>query len=217
MSYMDSDLKMVKIEIQGKMFDVVSLDQYQRNKDAYIPNYTAIESKDGRYALPIRGLNDQRPGIYVTNCIAQERIPEDNMEDYSMEKAIDLSDSKSIGELLQKQEAVRDIEHEILTDVDNIFTPKIGPNDTPAIKGLKEAVIKKHIDLDKYEPRFGSNYNNDKRLLNKDKISMQMLLRVCNALDIKATLTLEDQDPDIPNPIGEKIEIELTKGGDSDD
>ncbi len=215
---MNNDLKMVKMKIEGKMYDVVPLEQYQKNMNAYMPNYTAIESEDGKYALPVRGISDPRPGIYVTNCIAHERLPEDDkLQEYSMENAIDLSDSKSIGELLQRQEAVRDIEHEILTDVDNIFTPKIGPNDSAAIKGLKEAVIKKHIDLDKYEPRFASNYNNDKRLLNKDKISMQMLVRVCNALDIKATLTLEDQNPEVPNPIGDKIEIELTKGGNCDD
>ena len=213
---MIEDLRMVKMEICGKMFDVVPLELYQKNPNAYVQGYTAIESADGRYALPIRGANDQRPGIYVTNCIAEERIS-GSMDDYDMTKSINLSDSKTIGELLQKQDAVRNIEHEILTDVDNIFTPKIGNNDSPAIKGLKQAVIKKHIDLDKYEPRFGSNYNNDKRLLNKDKISLQMMVRVCDALDIKATLTLEDKDSDIANPMGEKIEIELTKGGFDDD
>ena len=209
-------MNMVKTKIDGKMYDVVPLEEYQSNMEAYVPNYTAIKSLDGKYALPIRGITDTRPGIYVTNCVAKEKV-EGDMEGYSMQNAIDLSDSKSIGELLQKQEAVRDIEHEILTDVDNIFTPKIGPNDSAAISALKQAVIDKHIDLDKYEQRFGSNYSNDKRLLLKDKISMQMLVRVCDALDIKATLTLEDKEPGVPNPMNDVISIELTSGGNRDD
>ena len=90
------------------------------------------------------------------------------------------------------------------------------------MKALKEAVTDKHIDLDKYEPRFGSNYNNDKRIFNKPNISLAMLVRMCNALDIKATLTLEDQQmPDgaeTPNPIGRTISVELTStdGGDGE-
>lgn len=208
-------MDMVKMKLDSKMYDVVSLEEYQANTDAFVPNYTAIRSADGKYALPVRGISDSRPGIYVTNCIAKETIT-DEMEGYELENAIDLSDAKTIGELLQKQEAVRDIEHEILTDVNNIFTPKIGPHDSAAISALKQAVIDKHIDLDKYEPRFGSNYSNDKRILIKDKISMQMLVRVCNALDIKATLTLEDKSPDVPNPMNGVINVELTNGGSDD-
>lgn len=208
-------MDMVKMKLDSKMYDIVSLEEYQANTDAFVPNYTAIRSADGKYALPVRGISDSRPGIYVTNCIAKENIT-DEMEGYELENAIDLSDAKTIGELLQKQEAVRDIEHEILTDVNNIFTPKIGPHDSAAIAALKQAVIDKHIDLDKYEPRFGSNYSNDKRILIKDKISMQMLVRVCNALDIKATLTLEDKSPDVPNPMNGVINVELTNGGSDD-
>ena len=78
---------------------------------------------------------------------------------------------------------------------------------------LKQAVTQKHIDLDKYEPRFGANYANDRRIFVKPDISMKMLVRMCNALDIKATLTLEDQDSDlgeIPNPMKNSISVELT-------
>ena len=216
---MKSNLDMIKTKIEGKIYDVVDLETYQNNMDAYVPSYTAIISQDGKYALPVRNtLSDPRIGIYATNLVSREVIYDDcDMSQYELSRAINLSDSRSIGELLEKQDAVRNIEHEILTDVNNIFTPRISEHDTPAIKILKDAVIKKHIDLDKYEHRFGSNYNNDKRLFNKDKISMQMLVRSCDALDIKATLVLEDKSDNIPNPIGEKLEIELTKGGTIDD
>ena len=80
------------------------------------------------------------------------------------------------------------------------------------MKALKTAVLEKRIDLDKYEPRFGSNYNNDKRLFNKNTISLSMTKRLCEALDIKATLILEDKSPDVPNPIGRTIKVDLTGG-----
>ena len=83
------------------------------------------------------------------------------------------------------------------------------------MKGMKEAVIAKNIDLDKYEHRFGSNYNNDKRLFNKNNISLPMIKRLSKALDMKATLILEDASPDVPNPIGKKIVIDVI-GNDED-
>lgn len=209
-----SDLDMIKMEINGKMYDVVpNIGLYQNNSEAYLPNYTASLSKDGKYVLPLLKKNETGPGIYATGLMSREYLPpEEDKEKYSINNAVNLSDAKNIGELLQKQTAIREIEQDILTDADNIFTPKIGPNDSPEIKALKEAVIKKHIDIDKYEPRFGSNYSNDKRLFFKDRMSLPMLQRVCGALDIKATLTLEDQNEDVPNPINDVIQVELTKG-----
>ena len=94
-----------------------------------------------------------------------------------------------------------------------MLMPKIFDDDSAEMKALKNAVLDKQIDLDKYEPRFGSNYNNDKRLFNKSTISLAMLKRVCDALDIEATLTLTDKSDDVPNPIGRTIEVKLTGGG----
>lgn len=74
----------------------------------------------------------------------------------------------------------------------------------------------KHIDLDSYEHRFGKNYNNDRRLFEKPNISLLKLTSVCTALDIKATLILEDSSPDVPNPMGGVVTVELTSGGGED-
>jgi len=211
-----SNMDMIKININEKLYDVVDLSDYMNNKDAYIQNQTAIEV-DG-VALPIISSNDRRNhGIILGDLFHKISMPEDPVNsEYHMSKAIDLSRSKDIGELLEKQEAVRNIEYEILTSANSIFKPMIGPDDSAAIRALKEAVIAKHIDLDKYEPRFGPNYPNDKRLLHKDRISIQMLERVCNALDIKATLTLTDESPDVPNPMGTTITVDLTGVVDGD-
>ena len=101
-------------------------------------------------------------------------------------------------------------ERSILTTIDNVFAPDITENDTPEMKAIKQAILDKHIDLDKYEPRFGPNYNNDKRLLKKNSITFGKLRSICNALDIKASITIEDAGPDVPNPIGRVITAELT-------
>lgn len=215
----DSD--MIKMKIGSKMYDVVpSLETYQNNEEAYLKNYTAILSEDGKYALPIKRIDDESVGIRVGDLMSREYLPQtdEDKKTYSIDNAINLSESQNITELIEKQTAIREIEQEILTDPDgNIFVPKITQEDSAAIKALKEAVIAKKIDLDKYETRFGSNYNNDKRLLSKKKISLPMLERVCNALDIKATLTLEDMSDDIPNPIGKVITVELTNGDGNED
>lgn len=212
-------MDMKKVKINDKLMTVISLEEYNRNPEVYSQSSTAIELKDQGLVLPMIGKYvDNEPGIYVSSeeLFSAVNIPE-NREEYSLDKVIDLSDTKNMRELMEKQELVRDLEFEMLTTIDNIFAPKIGENCSPAMRALKTAVIEKKIDINKYGDRFGSNFNNDKRQYNKDTISMQMLERQCNGLDIKATLILEDASDNVPNPIGRKIVVELTEGGDSDD
>lgn len=62
-----------------------------------------------------------------------------------------------------------------------------------------------------------ANFNNDKRLIKKNSITFGKLRNICNALDIRATLTLEDRADDVPNPMGTRIDICLTDGFDQED
>jgi len=135
-----------------------------------------------------------------------------NEIEYSVDNVINFSNSKSFKEIIQKQNKLKSMERIILTNPDNITIPKIGENDSPEMIGLKKAIIAKHIDLDKYSSRFGNNYSNDKRLLNDETITMSKLKTMFKALDIKATLIIEDKNDSIPNPIGEQIYVELTGG-----
>lgn len=204
-----------KMRIGDKIYEVTSLEDYVQNKEAYIPQYTAIMDQNTNLVLPVKNRYEDGPGIVVGTGISYVEEPE-NKEEYDMSKLIDFDNSKSIHDMMQKQEAVRSLERDILTSPDNIFSPKIFDDDSPEMKALKTAVIDKHIDLDKYEPRFGANYNNDKRLFNKNTISLAMLKRLSDALDIKVTLTLTDKSPDVPNPMNNTIQVELT-GGASDE
>lgn len=213
-------MEMKKAKIAGKLMDVVSMEEYVKNSEGYNPSSTAIEFKEQGIALPVINRFDASVGINVSqNKLFGTINPpkEEDLDKYSTKDMIDLADVKNLRELMEKQEAVRDIEYDMLTNVDNIFQPKIGENCTPAMRALKTAVNDKNIDIHKYQARFGSNFNNDIRQFNKDKISLDMLERMCKCLDIKATLILEDMSDDIANPMGHTISVNLIEEGNDED
>lgn len=213
-------MDMKKGKIAGRLVDLVDIEDYVKNPDAYVQSRTAIEIQEAGIALPVINRFDQSVGINIQPGMAFARInkpDEDQIEMYRMNEVIDFSDVGTITELMEKQEAVRDIEYDMLTTVDNEFQPKIGEECTPAMKALKTAVLEKHIDIHKYQDRFGSNFNNDIRQFNKDKISLDMLERMCRCLDIEATLTLRDPSDDIANPIGRVITVNLIESEGDDE
>ena len=132
---------------------------------------------------------------------------------YLEQSIIDFSKADSLREIIECQQRLVNEERSILTTINNQYVPEIGENDTPEMRALKQAISDKHIDLDQYEHRFGPNYNNDKRLLRKENITFGKLRTMCDALDIKASLTLEDASPDAPNPIGRSITVDITAPG----
>lgn len=213
-------MEMKKAKINGKLTTVTSLDAYRENPDSYFLGLTAIEFDDLGVVLPVKGKYEKGVGITVGTLFSRITMPsEEERPQYSVDNIIDLSNVNNIKELMEKQELVRDIEYEMLTTIESKFSPTISDDDSPAMKAMKTAVIEKGIDINKYADRFGSNFNNDKRQFGKKTISMQMLERLCKGLDIKATLTLEDKDAGVPNPIKRKITVDLTEqqGGDVDD
>jgi len=207
-----------KAKIEGHMVNVVSVEEFEKNKDLYDTDLVAVEveKKDGeKYVLPYRPENTthNRPGVYPTgnkspfDLIVYPR--ESEKEDYQPE-VVDLSNAKSMQDFISKQGKLKEIEKEILTTPDNIFKPHIDEEDSPLMKALKTAIIQKHIDIDKYSDGYGSNFPNDKRKLKEHDISMRLAERHFEILGIKAELVLSDQSPDVPNPLGTTIRIPLT-------
>ena len=200
-----------KAKIENKMYDVVSFEEYVNTKEG-LPQNTAIEENGVLY--PLRNKTDTAPGYYDYGVVGKFVQPtEANGDKYKADNIINFDNVDSLKGIIEKQDQLRKMEREILTSPDNIFTPSIKDSDTPEMKGLKEAVIAKHIDLDKYQHRFGSNYCNDRRILFKSDITLAMMKRMFNALDMKGTLIIEDKEGDIANPIGRKIVIDLTERG----
>ena len=135
-----------KGKVNGKIYDVIDIDEYKAHPDIYNNSFTAIENQGLLY--PIRN-NNLAPGFYVKNQVmgiyVQPSIEDRDM--YSAENVIDFSSATNMKEIIEKKAQYKDLEREILCDADNIFKPVIRENDAPMMKALKEAVIEKNIDI----------------------------------------------------------------------
>ena len=204
-----------KAKIGDTIYDVVTVDEYNHNPAFYQSAPTAVIGGDG-FLYPVRSNpNDMRPGFFdgVAMQFFNPPVGRDCIV-YSDRNIIDFSAASSIRDVIEAQNRLASEERSILTNIDNEFIPPTSADDTPEMGLLKQAITDKHIDIDKYEHRFGPNYNNDKRLIKKNSITFGKLRNICNALDIKATLIMEDSGDDVPNPMGKKISVCLTDGFD---
>lgn len=206
-----------KIRIKDKLYDVIGYEEFSRHPDNY-GKFNAV--KEGKYVYPVKGRMDTGVGIYDNDDTTYEfvgPITEEDKEDYSIDHLISISDCKTIREVIEAQQKLKESERAILTKADNVTVIKVGANDTPHMAALKEAINGKQIDLANYEYKFGSNYNNDMRLLSKQDITMNKLKSFLSKLDLKASIVIEDASDDVPNPLGRKIVSTIISGEDYDD
>ncbi len=202
--------------IDGKLRNVVTYEEFVNNLELNANYSTAVQVDE--MILPVRSPTEPNaPGIRLNGPMCEITKPDPDDEQYKVSNMIDLSDVTKMEDLIKKQGMVRDIEQEILTSPDNITVPNISSLDSPEMRGLKEAIIAKHIDFDKYSDRFGSNFANDKRILKTNSITQKMLKRILKNIDVKATLILEDTSPNVANPMGKKIEINITENGEEEE
>lgn len=214
--------------LDGKIMDVVSEEDYKSKWRMYANNpsiqaTTAVEIRgnDGvDYVLPFRNKTDERPGIYSDGSIYFLKYPTAEESQYRKENLsiVDFKDAKDINDFLSKNAQIREMETTVLTDIDSVFIPPMTENDSPEMRLFKEAVASKRMDINKYAPRFGDNFLNDKRILKTNSITMNKLVSMCNNFDIEAELILRDANPDVPNPMGKEIRAILTGvGGENND
>ena len=206
-----------KIRIKDRLYDVIGYEEFTRHPDNY-GKFNAV--KEGAYVYPVKGKTDTGVGIYDNDDITYEfvePITEEDKEEYSIDHLISISDCKTIREVIEAQQKIKESERAILTKADNITFVKVGANDTPHMAALKEAINGKQIDLANYEYKFGTNYNNDMRLLNKSDITMNKLKSFLSKLDLKASIVIEDASDDVPNPLGRKIVSTIISGDDYDE
>lgn len=206
---------MKKAVINGRMLDIVPIKEAIESTNES-NNNIAIEANG--CILPVRGSTDKRPGAYRAGSFYMKTVMPDSTElpNYRADdnRIVDFDKAEDIREIIRAESKLRNLEVSRLTTIDNICAPRIRPDDAPEMVGLKKAIIQKHIDLDKYEQRFGDNYNNDRRLLEKDNITLTKLKTFAKALDMKLTLTFEDNGKNVPNPIGEPIRVTVIGGED---
>ena len=160
-------------------------------------------------------MNTDRAGVYELGNVGYLiKYPDKRIEKEYKPNVIDFNNVTTIQQFIDKQEKVKDVERDILCNPDNIYKPIIGENDSPEMKAIKEAIRAKNIDIDKYADRFGENFPNDKRKLKDDKITLFLLKRMAECLDMNVDLIITDKSPDVPNPIGIPIKVSLTGNSD---
>lgn len=210
---------MKKIKMGKTIRDVISHDEYIRrsNMNTQLSNEladdTAVEM-DG-HVYPInRQYSPNTVGLWDGGQVLVYSRPEDqiNLPDYDARNIIDFENVGSLRESIERQAELEKAERSILISPDNIFAPIIKDTDNPEMKLLKEAVTRKRIDIDAYKPRFGSDFNNDKRLFEQPSITIFKLKKMCDNFDIKCSIVLEDKK-NAPNPIGEKLVAYITTDG----
>lgn len=199
--------------IDSKPVEVIDMSMLVSNRSLYPDNYTALDRGD-EYIYPVRSKADGRPGAYVYGGLIIFKPPttEEERKTYSRENVVNFSEKQTVAEIIQAQESLYNRERTILTTADNIFKPPIDPADQPEMVLMKMAVSRKNCDIDKYEQRLGPNYNNEKRIFKDHSITLLKIKRIAEALDMKVTMTIEDASPDVPNPMGTAVTIQITGG-----
>lgn len=218
------DISVSRAIVNGQMYDVFDYDEFASDESYSEPGIYPVavaENVNGRkIVLPYKGkYNGQTtPGIYNAGPIDFKVLPsEEDMHTYEAE-IISMSNKDSAKKLINSQETIKRLEISHLTTTpDNVTLLPIGENDQPAMKLLKLAINEKHMNLDDYASRFGSNYPNDKRQLKNDNVTLNIFSRFCEKCDMELLLTVRDKNPDVPNPIGRSITVSLSENYSDDD
>ena len=207
---------MKKMEINRRLYSVVSPQEYGEHQNLYNPKSTAIEIPGTGTVLPIKNPNtDIGPGIYYSSSsdvLGDVVKPtEEEQPEYSADKIIDFTNAKDVGEIIQKNELLRNIQEDLMVSgKENILCLTTGPNDTPEMRALKGAINAKQIDKKLYEDRF-AQFQNNMRLLKGSSITLSKMIEICTGFDIACELTLKDKDGAV-NPMNTEISLDLTEG-----
>lgn len=201
-----------KASVDGKIRDVID---YSELPKINTNNYDNLAVLHNGVIYPERNPNVEiSPGLYVYEwgTILHEPTEEQLPEYLAKNKLIDFK-ANNIRELIEKSDRLKEAENTLLvcTDPEGITTYPIGNNDSPEMVAVKSAINAKHIDIKKYQARWDT-YANDIRLLNKESLSLAKLKTFAKNLDMKVSIVVEDKAPNVPNPIGDKIVIDIVGG-----
>ena len=201
-----------KASVDGKIRDVID---YSELPKINTNNYDNLAVLHNGVIYPERNPNvEVSPGLYVYEwgTILHEPTEEQLPEYLAENKLIDFK-ANNIRELIEKSDRLKEAENTLLvcTDPEGITTYPIGNNDSPEMVAVKSAINAKHIDIKKYQARWDT-YANDIRLLNKESLSLAKLKTFAKNLDMKVSIVVEDKAPNVPNPIGDKIVIDIVGG-----
>ena len=206
---------MRKMPIGKSMYDVLTVEEYYRKKDAHptamaeMQADTAIE-RDG-YVYPIISPNAKDStavGVRDYGPVMRYIRPETEEEKarHSINNMIDFQNNPNgMQGMIQKTAELEAAERTVLINKDNVTQFVVKEQDTPEFALLKRALNQKSIDMSSYKQRHGSDYSNNMRLLTTaDSITFGKLKAIASASDIEAELVLRDK-PGCANPMGEEL------------
>lgn len=203
---------MKSITINGRLHRLIGISELDTNPINRID--TAVELQDGRI-LPIID-SPYHTGICINDGELFDTIVTKERLNYGpiMELPI-ASGSDNIKDIIKEHEQQRDLEKEEIQSAgtDNIYVPVINGNESVEMAMLKKAIGSKHIDLNAYESKFNGKFQNDKRLLNKNTISLDKLKAIAEALDLSIEMTIRDKDGDILAPMNTEYTGVITEDG----
>lgn len=203
--------------VEDNTMEVISVEQYLRRSKLERPAFdnTCVE-KDGTL-YPIR-----TPGKCMNYVGAYPMVPggitgfidpkEEKKDQYSADKIIDFSHSKNYADYIRKVDQMANEESARLTIKDNVYKPDISPNDSPALKLMKQALEAKNIDPESYRQRLGPDFSNTMRLVTSRKnhsITLKKMVSMAKAYDMEIKLTISDANGAI-NPMGQEISAIVT-------
>jgi hypothetical protein len=212
------NVSVTKAAVNGHVVDVIDYKEYRNNLDLYLNRSDVavpMTMDDGReILLPVKGKysdNLSMPGLYNAGCIDFAIYPNEiSVDRYTAKNMISMSNLSDIKELIKNGDAIKKLDESFIVSSDSITSIPIKDSDQPEMKGLKMALNAKQIDIDKYAPRFGDNYPNDKRQLKNSNATLKIIKRFCENCDMEAFLTFRDKSDDVPNPMGTEIVVSLT-------
>ena len=210
-----------KAFIGNKTLEVISEKELFRRQDFPDPMLEdTIVEKDGILYPILKKSEKNAVGVFpMGNCVKYNKPSANQMTNYTAEgKVINFSEAKSFSEMIKKKDQLNQEEVARLTTKDNIYVPRVGENDSPSLKIVKNAIGLKNIDPESYRQRMGSDFSNNMRLLTSEKntgITLKKMAAMGNAFDFDVEITIKDKKNAI-NPIGEELHISITSNDSSD-
>lgn len=208
--------------INGKQYGVFSSDYFSANMDKLKDDTDCaveVQKGDKTYILPIRSNcnNTDKPGIYSNDGkISLFTFPDKDEEEAYMptgDNVIVFGNHHSLQSISDAKKKFDESINKLLeVDGGDVYKPPLLETDSAEMRAMKECIIAKNIDLDKYKDRFGANYPNDKRKLKDDNITLNMISRMCENLDIKLDLVFTDANSDVPNAMNKVIRANIIPG-----
>lgn len=175
-----------------------------------------VDNGDQNLLLPLRfefNPSPISPGIYraCASPISFQKLPSaEAMHKYIPEKIVSIDNLDDIQDIIKAGEEIKRLDEPFITTPDEITKIPIRLNDQQEMVALKTAINEKNVDIDKYANRFGNNFPNDKRQLKNNSVTLNIIKRFADNMDMEVLLTLRDRDPNVPNPIGKEITVSLT-------